>query len=73
MEKSEKIRDDYEILKQEVSRIDSERARLQTEKEILLYNISVLFQTAREEIKRKDSTIAELRKSLEKYERPPCQ
>ncbi|GJD06492.1 hypothetical protein Gasu2_48460 [Galdieria sulphuraria] len=73
MEKSEITREDYEKLKLEISRIEAERARLQTEKEILLYNISVLFRTAREEIKRKDSTITSLRKSLEKYERPSCQ
>ncbi|KAK4527206.1 hypothetical protein GAYE_SCF37G5128 [Galdieria yellowstonensis] len=61
--------EEYEKLKQEFSKVEAERAKLQAEKEILLYNISVLFRTAKEEITRKDTLIANLRKSLEKYEK----
>jgi len=46
-----------EKLKQEFSKVEAERAKLQAEKEILLYNISVLFRTAKEEITRKDALI----------------
>jgi hypothetical protein len=53
-----------EKIQQEFSRIQSEKAKLQAEKEILLYNISILFQTAKEEIKRKDFLIGKFNSDL---------
>lgn len=52
-------------LREQLEAATAERDKLREEKEVLLRNISCVFETAREEIKRKDRTIAELRTQAE--------
>eukprot|EP00871_Galdieria_phlegrea_P005329 jgi/Galph1/5798/GphlegSOOS_G4461.1 len=52
-------KEEYEKLKQELFTLQSAKEQLEKEKQVLLYNISVLYKTAEAEINRKNKTIGE--------------